>query len=82
MVDDYERRRRKAVRETGDWQAKPEDLDPVSDALDRLTNRKFELETQIKTLLSIYDSRPDRQYIGWQADIDEQIEALRALVTR
>jgi hypothetical protein len=64
----------------GDWAQQQQSNDRVSDALDRLTNRKFELETQIKTLLSIYDSRPDRQYIGWQADIDEQIEALRALV--
>jgi hypothetical protein len=47
----------------------------------RLPGRYDALENQIRELLAIYDSRPDRQYIGWQADVEEQIEALRRLIS-
>ncbi len=55
--------------------------DAVSAALDRLSNRKYELEQGIRDLLAAWDATDPLLALGaWADQVTEQVEALRLLL--
>jgi hypothetical protein len=54
--------------------------DRVSDALDRLTNRKVELEAAIARVLAVWDTADFATVGVWSADMTAAIAELRGAV--
>jgi hypothetical protein len=61
-------------------QARQYGHDRVSDALDRLTNRKVELEAAAKGVIDAYDNGNPETYGRWADDLENAISILRELI--